>query len=90
MTQVHCGSAICSGPNSAALLCVLLCLSCFAINTHTGLPVWSLEKPGFQSTVELRILLLMWMFDELYFKYQRLLNKDNVCFFTSVFISVYC
>nr|XP_020731636.1 ataxin-3 isoform X2 [Odocoileus virginianus texanus] len=32
--------------------CVLFSLSRFAVNTHTVLPVWSLEKPGFQRTVE--------------------------------------
>lgn len=30
----------------------------------------------------------MWMFDELYFKYQKLLNKDNVCFFLLPFVFI--
>lgn len=80
MTPVHCGSAICSGPNSAAL-CVCPPRSSVAATTHRP-SCLVLRKAGLPKHCwTLRILLLMWMFDELYFKYQRLLNKDNVCFF---------
>lgn len=68
MTQVHCDSAVCSGPSSAALVCVpfwvLLLLdaqdSCLVVG-KAGLPkhCWTLT---------------MEMFNESYFKYKRLLK----------------
>jgi hypothetical protein len=72
MMQMHCGSAVCSAvPLSERVVCHY---SAQAFPSSSG-------KSGFQGTVQLLRVFLLWMFNELYFKYQRLLNKDNVCFF---------
>lgn len=60
MTQVHCDGAFAQDSTLQPLRVHLS--ESFAISTHPGIPVWSLAKPGFQITVEHRILLLMWMF----------------------------
>lgn len=76
--QVHRGSAICSGPNCSRSVCAPLSkiFRCCYAHCSSSLVLRKARLP--KHCWILRILLLMWMFD-LYFKYQRLLNK-NVCF----------